>query len=271
MSKRYSWTTYLKHAFSNWYNYISIGLVVGLALIFKQEGLLYLGAAAELAYLYMCVSNPRYLRYVDSLIGAERELDIEPLRDRLWPMIEEDLQQRYGKLAELANKIEGDTISTLQKRDPFYQENKRKIAVLLASYLKIAFAVTRYKEYLAEVDPDEIQLDIERLEEEVLDAPERIQQVKKKNIEVLTKRLDKVKKARANSDYLSAQMETIEDTMKLVVDQAITLSDPKGMGMQIDNLLLNLQETELVAAEMESFVELEQGLSDEVISLPERE
>jgi len=271
MSQRYSWTTYLKHAFNNWYNYISIGLIIGLALIFKQEGLLYLGAAAEIVYLYMCVSNPRYLRYVDSLIGEERELDIEPLREHLWPLIEDSLRQRFTKLAELANKFEGETISTLQKKDPFYQENRRKVAVLLANYLKIAFAVTRYQAYLADVDPEEIQLDIERLEEEILDASERVQQVKKKNIEVLTKRLEKLKKASANCTYLSAQMETIEDTMKLVVDQAITLSDPKGTGMQIDNLLLNLQETELVAAEMESFDELEQGLTDEVFHLPEKE
>jgi len=83
--------------------------------------------------------------------------------------------------------------------------------------------------------------------------------------------MEKLIKAKANCEYLLAQMETIEDTMKLVIDQAITLSDPKGMGLQIDTLLLNLQETELVAAEMESFTELEQGLSDEIFPLEREE
>jgi hypothetical protein len=84
---------------------------------------------------------------------------------------------------------------------------------------------------------------------------------------VLKKRAEKVEKAKANSQYLAAQMETIADTLRLVVDQAITLSDPKGMGVQIDNLLSSLQDTEIVAAEMEGFEEFEQGM-DPVVSLP---
>jgi hypothetical protein len=185
----------------------------------------------------------------------------------LWPRIEEALRERYGELARLTARLESEAATELRKRDPYYIENKRKIAVLLANYLKIAVAVTRYKSYLAGVDQDAIVANIERLESEVAEADERVQKVKQKNIDVLRKRLDKLVKAKANSEYLIAQMETIEDTMQLVVDQAITLTDPKGMGTQIDNLLFNLQETELIAAEMETFTELEQAY-DDVIELP---
>ncbi|MBN2082766.1 hypothetical protein JW859_11260 [bacterium] len=270
MSKRNPWSAYLKHAFQNWYNYIAMGLAVGLALILKQEGIIYIGTAAELLYLYMCVSNPRYQRYVDSLLNEEDELDIEPLRLQLWPLINSELKLRYGKLAALTQKLDQKDVSAVIKRDPFFRENQRKIAVLLANYLKITVAVTRYQTYLADVDPTEIEENIARLEKEIPEAAERIQAIKQKNIEILQKRMEKLVKAKANCEYLLAQMETIEDTMKLVIDQAITLSDPKGMGVQIDTLLMNLQETELVAAEMETFSELEEGLSDEIFPL-ERE
>jgi predicted RNase H-like nuclease (RuvC/YqgF family) len=186
-------------------------------------------------------------------------------------LISDDLQQSYEELAAMAARLQADDIETLSKRDPFFIENKRKVVVLLASYLKLAVAVTRYRGYLNSVDEEAIKVDIERLTGELESASEKIQKVKKKNISVLAERLDKVEKAKANSEYLGAQMETIEDTMSLVVDQAITLSDPKGMGTQIDNLLLNLKETELIAAEMESFSELEEGLDDEVFVLPRRE
>ena len=271
MSADHPWTVYVKRAFQNWYNYGALILCGGLALILREPGWLLLGGGLELGYLYMMSGNPRFRRHVDSQIMAEQELDIEPLREQLWPHIEESLRQRYRELARLAERLEGETASELRKRDPFYIENKRKVAVLLANYLKIAMAVTRYNSYLSGVDQQGIVANIERLEQEISSADERVQQVKQKNIDVLRKRLDKLVKAKANSEYLIAQMETIEDTMQLVVDQAITLSDPRGMGSQIDNLLLNLQETELIAAEMEPFSELEHGF-DEVIELPrERE
>ena len=50
-----------------------------------------------------------------------------------------------------------------------------------------------------------------------------------------------------------------------------TQSDPRGSTMQIDNLLYNLQETELISQEMESVLELEDGLDDSYNLPRERE
>jgi hypothetical protein len=267
---RHSWWTYIKHAYRNYFNYGAMAAVVALALFFRNAGVLFLGAGLELLYLYMLSTNPRFHRHVDSLLEADRELRIDELRQRLWPLISAELQESYQQLANLANRLEAEDIQATSKRDPFYTENQRKVAVLLASYLKLAVAVTRYNNYLDSVDEDAINSNVKRLESELDKADEKVQKVKMKNIEVLRNRLDKVDKAKANSEYLFAQMETIEDTMSLVVDQAITLSDPKGMGLQIDNLLMNLKETELIASEMESFTELEEGLADD-FHLPRRE
>lgn len=268
MAARNPWSTYLSHAFHNVYNYGAMGLCVGLALIFREPGWLLLGSGLELGYLYLLATNPRYHRHIDSLLAAEKELRIDELRKHLWPLVGEQLRPRYEELARLADRLDGEDIRTLSQRDPFFIENKRKVNVLLATYLKLAVAVTRYGTYLASVEPDEIKKNIGRLEEELEGSNERVKKVKLKNIEILRKRLNKVTKAETNKSYLAAQMETIEDSMSLVVDQAITMSDPKGMGVQIDNLLLNLQETELIADEMESFTELEAALDDEMFILP---
>jgi hypothetical protein len=52
------------------------------------------------------------------------------------------------------------------------------------------------------------------------------------------------------------------------VDQAVTLSDPKGMSMQIDSLLTTLNDTDQIASEIDSFEELDSGLSDEIPDVP---
>ena len=268
MPARNIWSTYLSHAFHNVYNYGALGLCLGLSIIFREPGLLLLGSGLELAYLYILTTMPRYHRHIDSLLAAEKELRIDELRKHLWPLVGDQLRARYEELSGLADRLDGADIKTLSQRDPFFIENKRKVNVLLATYLKLAVAVTRYGTYLAGVEPTEIKKNMERLKEEAKDANERVKKVKLKNIEILQKRLNKVTKAETNKSYLAAQMETIEDSMSLVVDQAITMSDPKGMGLQIDNLLLNLQETELIAEEMESFIELEAGLDDDMFILP---
>ena len=268
---KHDFSTYLRWAFRNWYNYGALALVAGLGLLFWRnggDGLIMLGGGLELLYLYFAASNPRFQRWVDSELAAEKELAIGALRDALWPSIEDSLRERYMTLEGLTARLTSDHMMLAAKNDPFLEDNIRKVKSLLANYLKIAAAVTRYRNYLSNVDEAYIANDIERLESEILGASERVQEVRRKNIDVLRKRLDKIEKARANCEYLRAQMDTIEDTLELSVDQAMTLSDPKGMGVQIDNLLHTLQETELVAAEMEGFSELEAALEDDVYRLP---
>ncbi|MCB1219890.1 MAG: hypothetical protein H7A35_09925 [Planctomycetales bacterium] len=262
--------TYLKHAFGNQYNYIAMALFGGLGVLL-DPGWLMIGGGLELLYLWMMASNPRFMRHVDSLIEDEKALNYEALRDKLWAQIELEQRDNYRALEQQAVRISADELPRNLQDDPFFQENRRKVATLLANYLRMAVAVTRYNRYLDSADPQKITENIERLQSELGEASERVVGIKKKNIEVLQKRLDKLEKAKSNLEYLKAQMETIEDTMHLAVDQITTQSDPKGSSMQIDNLLFNLQETELIAQEMESVLELEDGL-DESFNLPrERE
>ena len=268
MSPKYPFTTYLREAFHDWYNYAGLILFGGLTLILRNPGPLMMGTGLELAYLYLMATNPRFIRLVDARLEDAKQMRVELLRDRLWEHIDPQYRTKYKDLEQMTGRLRDEYAGLGNRIDPMQEDNYRKIVMLLASYLKIARAVTTYKSYLASVNPDDIKQDIDRLTKELDGADERVQDVRKKNIDVLQKRLEKITKAKANMDYLTAQMEAIEDTMRLVVDQAITLSDPKGTGVQIDNLLSTLQETDLVSDEMSAYDELEQGLGDDVIDLP---
>jgi hypothetical protein len=263
----------VKAAFHDWYNYSGLILCTGMSLIFHNPGPMMFGAGLELTYLYYMATNPRFIRNIDAKLEDEKLLRIDVLRDKLWPHIDTPLQQKYRELEAMTRRLRAEYEGLGSKADSMQEDNYRKIIMLLASYLKIARAVTRYRGYLSSVNPDQITKDIDRLKKQCEGiSDERVLSVRKKNIDVLQKRLEKIDKAKANADYLVAQMEAIEDTMRLVVDQAITLSDPKGSNIQIDNLLTTLNDTELVSSEMEYYDELEQGMADDVIDLPnERE
>jgi hypothetical protein len=268
VSPKQPFMTYVREAFHNWYNYSGLLLFGGLALILKEPGYLLMGSGLELAYLYFMSTNPRFIRSADAVLEDRKHLQIEQLRDHLWQDIHPHFQSQYLELEHMTKRLRDEFIGLKDQADPMQEDNYRKIIMLLGSYLKIARAVTRYQQYLENVDLDHIERDIKRLEAQLEGADERVLGVRKKNIDVLLKRREKIEKAGANQDYLIAQMEAIEDTMRLVVDQAITLSDPKGTGMQIDNLLTTLQDTDLISAEMDYYNELEQGMADEVVALP---
>lgn len=258
------WQEYVRRAFHNPYNYGLMLLFGGLTVIDLNVGWLAIGLALEAAYLYTLSTNPRFQRVIDSELEDQVLVNVDLLRQQLWEYVDPSLRKRYQDVESLAKRLHGDMKNFAQLKDPLVKENVRKVATLMNSFLKLCVAITRYRNYLGDVKPGELEKDIKRLEEEALDAEERVAAVKAKNVDVLRKRLEKITKARANVEYLSAQLETIEDTMRLVVDQAVTLTDPKGTGTQIDSLLDTLNDAELIAAEMESFEELEAGLLDKI-------
>lgn len=259
MSGKYPFKEYLRQAFHNWYNYGLLILFAGLGLINGNWGWFLVGAGLEVVLLYNVANDPRFQRWVNSMREDEKEMEVFGLRNALWPHIARDLQARYMDLEQLTARMRGDITSFSKVKDPLIKDNLRKISVLLSSYLKLAVAVTRYRNYLGGVNMSQIDGDIGRLRSEMESADDRVKEIKQKNIDILAKRAEKIDKAKANVEYLGAQMETIADTMRLVVDQAITLSDPKGMSTQIDSLLTTLHDTDLIAAEMESLDEIEAG------------
>lgn len=264
MESKYPLLTYVRHAFYNWYNYGGMILFGGLGLIMQEPAYFLFGAGLELTYLYYMSMNPRFRRAVDAELEEKKQLQVDVLRDALWPLIHSDLRERFGELENLVAKLRAE--KPVPGVDAsMLKDNQRKVAVLLGNYLKLSVAVSRYRNYLAGVNEATIKGDIARLGKELESASERVAEIKKKNVEILEKRLEKVTKAKSNCEYLVAQLQTIEDTLRLVVDQAVTLSDPKGTAVQIDTLLDTLKETDLVAAEMDAFEELEAGLTDEVI------
>jgi hypothetical protein len=262
------WQEYLRRAFYNPYNYGLMILFGGLTIIDQNIGWFAIGVALEAAYLYTLTTNPRFQRVVESELEDQVLVNVDRMREQLWDYVDPSLRKRYQDVEALAKRLHGDMKNFAQLKDPLVKENVRKVATLMTSFLKLCVAITRYRNYLGDVKPGDLERDITRLEEEALGADERVAAVKAKNVDVLRKRLDKITKARANVEYLSAQLETIEDTMRLVVDQAVTLTDPRGTGTQIDSLLHTLNDAELIAAEMESFEELEAGLLDKYDPLP---
>jgi CHASE3 domain sensor protein len=82
--------------------------------------------------------------------------------------------------------------------------------------------------------------------------PPKVQDIDKKRIEILSKRLEKYQKISENRQVVDAQIAAMEDVLQLVRDQSITMRDPQQVSDQLDNLVKDVEQTEETVKQMEA-------------------
>ena len=83
-----------------------------------------------------------------------------------------------------------------------------------------------------------------------------MQDINRKRIEILTKRLEKFEKMRENSHVVDAQCAAIEDVLQLIRDQSVTMRDPQQVSEQLDNLVHDVEQTEETVQQVEAIFEM---------------
>jgi hypothetical protein len=108
------------------------------------------------------------------------------------------------------------------------------------------------QQYLKSTDPNEIKREIAGLQRTINSDPPQVQDINKKRIEILTKRLDKYQKLRDNGRVVDAQCAAVEDVLHLVRDQSVTMRDPQQVSDQLENLVRDVEQTEDTVQQVES-------------------
>jgi hypothetical protein len=83
-----------------------------------------------------------------------------------------------------------------------------------------------------------------------------VQEINRKRIEILTKRLEKFDKIRENRQVIDAQCAATEDVLQLIRDQSVTMRDPQQISDQLENLVQDVEQTEQTVKEVEAIFEL---------------
>jgi DNA repair ATPase RecN len=83
-----------------------------------------------------------------------------------------------------------------------------------------------------------------------------VQEINRKRIEILTKRLEKFGKIHENCDVINAQCAATEDVLQLIRDQSVTLRDPQQVSDQLEGLVHDVEQTEETVREVEAIFEM---------------
>jgi hypothetical protein len=243
---------FVKEAFNIQYNWIALGGAAAFALVTGTAIPIALAGGLELMYLAVVSQHPRFQRLVRSWKFAEEQKLHEQKLGEMLRSLPADLQGRYIKLAEVCRSIRGNFSQLSSTSQIFVQQMDARLEGLLHGYARLLSAAFQQRQYVKTTDPDSITREIAALQQHLNSDPPRVQDINKRRVEILSKRLEKYQKINENRQVVDAQCSAVEDVLQLVRDQSVTMRDPQQVSDQLANLVHDVEQTEQTVQQVES-------------------
>ncbi|MEX0821173.1 MAG: hypothetical protein WD021_03420 [Rhodothermales bacterium] len=245
---------YTKEAFLN---PINLGfLIVAMLTAFFLSGsepwfnlMLIMAAALELMYLGVVPRNDRFRRAVRSRRAAEHAKP--PSQKEIFQLLTKTSQRRYARLRKLEKDISTNYRKLSYASQGLLDSHLGKIDGLLDSYLNLLYQKERYEYTNQSSAESEVIQAISALREDMADDSDKVRSIKERRLRILEQRLQRFKKSSENLEIIEAQLETIEDVVKYIHEQSLTLRNPEEITFQLDTLLSEVEETEAAIQEIE--------------------
>ena len=236
----YDRNPYLKMAFTNPYNLslftgalAAAGLTLNPVLAVVALGLegLWLLHAPDNERLKHLLWDPKFEKLRTALQAQERERRLTDVggeeRRRVDALVAR--QEEIRRLAAQNPSFTGDLLrSELVKTDR-----------LVDAFVEMAVTCARYESYLGSIDTDALDKDRRRYDAASRggDAADPRITIAKKNLSVVSRRLEKVQEIRSYLSVARGQLDLIENSFQLIADQIVTMQSPQELSGQLDELL----------------------------------
>lgn len=273
---RTSITDYVKEAFKVRWNMLLFGAGVAFAFISGRPDIgLPIVAAAELAYLTTLATNKRFRWIVDAR-RRHAEMSAE----------EKDRQSRFQELYDGLNEANTERFDSLRARCEVLQDLASAAAAssalgvdhvaetqlegvnrLLWVFLKLLHTKQRLERFFHSTDEGEIvklqeetQRRMEMLEERdgAEDDPilEKKQSSLKDTLNTAAERLENLKRARQNYEYVNMELERIAAKLSGLAEMAVNRQDPSIITTEVDDVARSVEATEEAISELQVYTGL---------------
>ncbi len=210
---------------------------------------LILAAASELMYLGIMPKQERFKRHIKS--QRAKELSKPPTQKEIYGRLTKYSQRRYARLRKIEKDIQSNYRKMSYASQGLLESHLKKINGLIESYIKLLYQKERYEDSTRSGAEKEIARDIQEVRSELESQSPRVKAIKKRRLRILEQRLDRFKKSKENLEIIEEQLATIEDVIKYIHEQSLTLRDPEAITFQLDTLLNEVEETEASVEEIE--------------------
>lgn len=247
---------FVKEALKLQYNLIGLGAAAAFAVLSGSALPLVLAAGLELIYVSVVPQSSRFRRLVRSWKYAEEKKLQEAQFRRQLQDLPPEYRVRYGNLQQVCQAIRGNYARLSSTSQIFVRQTDASLQGLLSAYLRLLGAARQHAEYLRTMDVRGVQSDLAALQGGLENEPAKVQEINRKRIEILNKRLEKFGKIRENHEVIAAQCAALEDVLQLIRDQSVTITDPQQISGQLENLMHDVEQTEETVRQVEAIFEL---------------
>jgi ElaB/YqjD/DUF883 family membrane-anchored ribosome-binding protein len=204
----------------------------------------------ELVYLGTVPRSDLFRRAVMARFMRERPRDVE--EKEVFYSLGTASQKRFLVLRHISEKVEANFKKFPQTSQGLTGNIKNKIQELLSNYIYMLDSLERYEAFIKATRIDELASEIAAVEQEIAGIQsEKLREIKKRRLAILKKRQQKLHAAHERLQVCHSQLETIEDAVRYIYEQSITMSNPEQIGFQLDNLLQDVEETVGIVEDLE--------------------
>lgn len=243
---------FVREAFHLQYNWIAMVSAGAFALVSGSFLPIILAGGLELMYLAIVPHNWRFQRLVKSWKFAEEQQKHQQKLSEMLQSLPAVMQSRYVHAAQVCGAIRSNFAQFSSTSQIFLQQIDARLQGLLSGYARLLLAAAQQQQYVKSTEQDGIKHEIASLQKALSSDPPKVQEINKKRIEILTKRLEKFDKISENRKVVDAQCSAVEDVLMLVRDQSVTMRDPQQVSERLDNLVHDVEQTEQTVQQVEA-------------------
>jgi len=266
---------YTREAFLN---PINLGLLLACtitAFLINNEGImpnviLSMAFGVELLYLGIIPNLPKFRKNVKIKKLRERDKSLED--KSLFEDLSPAKQKRFLVLKHLSRMIKQNFDKMPYTSQGLLASVHNKIEGLLSNYLNLLDLYKRYGDLVNSDTNVQLKAKIAKAKEDIDKADsEKLRSIKSRRLKILTKRLERLKSAHEKFVICESQLETIEDAVRYIYEQSMTMNDPEELGYQLDNLLSEVEETSTIIQDIEGDVYPHYNIMDTEDDLDEKD
>ncbi len=258
---RRSEPNYIKEAFKWQYNLIALGGAAAFSVVAGSPLPMMLAAGVELMYLASVPNISAFQRLVRSWQYADQKKEHDDRLREMQYALPPEIRDRFRNLEMITEAIRRNYARLSSTSQAFIGQIETQLQGLMTAFVRLANADTQHVQYLQNTDQNAIRREIQYLKDRLPKEALKVQEINKKRIEILDKRVEKHQKIRENRQVIDAQCRAIEDVLQLIHDQSITMTDPQQVSDRLESLVKDVEQTEETVREVEAIFQATEQMS----------
>lgn len=246
---------FTKEAFLHPVNLVCLLIATVTALVLSDFGLMsnaILGFTFGMELMYLGIV-PKLPAYQKSVKLKKRKEQTDESNDKLiFYQLDARSQKRFLVLKHITKEVEQNFDTLPYTSKGMLDHIEKKMEDLLSTYLTLLDMNRRFQIYMNSEVEEEIRREVEEQENtlESIDS-EKLRKTRQRRLSILNKRLSKFDVAKEKYLICETHLETIEDAIRYIYEQSMTMPNAEDVGTQLDHLLSEMEETTNIIEELD--------------------